>query len=421
MSNLVLSYIASIIKENDLSVYSEYGSIGHLLEFDSEGERAYEVFSSHIREHGGLPSAGAFEKKFGQPLPPSADTPSYYYQEILNSHITSAIASAADVINPLLRGKKPLEALEVLSGVTDKLNFSSKRKDIVDFRDSGDSMWPNFEERWRGAAGFVKFGWPYFDEMSGGVGPGDLISLVGRPAQGKTFHLLHIALNVWNTIDTAPVLFFSMEMNPTRIISRLSAMQTKTPMDSVSHGEFASLIRDERGIFKAELLKLKDRENPFYVVDSNMATSSDEIIAICRHIKPSCVFIDGGYLVTAPGTRNIYEAVQHNTLMFKSRLAESLKVPVIVSWQFNRESKKVKETEQVGLEHIGHSDAIGQASSVVLGLFEEGSPETAIKKKVSILKGRDGEVGSFYVNWDFKNMDFSEAVDEDDEGSLKFI
>ena len=84
-------------------------------------------------------------------------------------------------------------------------------------------------------------------------------------------------------------------------------------------------------------------------------------------------------------------------------------IPVVASWQFNRGAeKKMEKDKQVGLEDIGYTDEIGQLSSVVLGLMQEESIETIMTREVRILKGRDGEVGTFYTKWDFINMDFGE-------------
>jgi hypothetical protein len=69
--------------------------------------------------------------------------------------------------------------------------------------------------------------------------------------------------------------------------------------------------------------------------------------------------------------------------------------------------------EKGGLENIGYSDAIGQISSIVLALEEEDSAETLHRRKLRLLKGRNGEVGEFDINWHFHNMNFDQ-VDVDD-------
>jgi len=63
----------------------------------------------------------------------------------------------------------------------------------------------------------------------------------------------------------------------------------------------------------------------------------------------------------------------------------------------------------VGVGEIGYSDAIGQISSIVLGLFQEDSPETIQSRKVNVMKGRNGEIGELRIAWDFIDMDFSQV------------
>jgi hypothetical protein len=87
----------------------------------------------------------------------------------------------------------------------------------------------------------------------------------------------------------------------------------------------------------------------------------------------------------------------------KQHLAEGLNIPVVQSFQFNREASK-KNMGEVGLENIAGSDAIGQLSSVVLGLFEDEGIETALQRKIRVLKGRNGEQGEFSINWRFGGL-----------------
>ena len=49
-------------------------------------------------------------------------------------------------------------------------------------------------------------------------------------------------------------------------------------------------------------------------------------------------------------------------------------------------------------------------SSLVLGLFEEDTIGTLKQRKVEVLKGRNGETGSFMTNWNFSGMNFSEIA-----------
>jgi hypothetical protein len=94
--------------------------------------------------------------------------------------------------------------------------------------------------------------------------------------------------------------------------------------------------------------------------------------------------------------------------MIKHRIANEVG-PVVASWQFARTASKKKTNEEVTLDDIAYADAIGQVSSVVLGLFEDETVETLKQRRVKLLKGRNGETGEFLTKWDFDKMDFSQV------------
>jgi hypothetical protein len=101
--------------------------------------------------------------------------------------------------------------------------------------------------------------------------------------------------------------------------------------------------------------------------------------------------------------------VSENADLLHNRIAAEIG-PVVASWQFARTASKKKKGEEVTLEDIAYADAIGQASSIVMGIFEEETVETLKQRRVKILKGRNGETGEFLANWNFDKMDFSQVL-----------
>jgi hypothetical protein len=116
--------------------------------------------------------------------------------------------------------------------------------------------------------------------------------------------------------------------------------------------------------------------------------------------------------------------VAENCELLKEEIAGNLGIPVAASWQFSREAAKKmgsKKGGAVGLEDIGYTDAIGQISSIVLGLLEEDNVETMKKKTVTIMKGRSGESGEFKINWQFEPvLNFDHFV-EQEVGELEYL
>ena len=106
--------------------------------------------------------------------------------------------------------------------------------------------------------------------------------------------------------------------------------------------------------------------------------------------------------------------VAENAKLIKSRICDL--APTVCSWQFARPKdqglKKGPGKQAQTMDEFGSTDAIAQLSSLAIGIMEADSIETMRSRKISILKGRQGEEGSFQVKWDFEwTTDFSEIVE----------
>ena len=132
---------------------------------------------------------------------------------------------------------------------------------------------------------------------------------------------------------------------------------------------------------------------------------------------------DGAYLLTHPTERDRFKRVAENASLIKQHICDL--APTACSWQFARPAKggsggsgnvgNGKKPAQTG-DEIGYTDAILQLSSLALGLMQPESAETIKQREVSILKGRNGETGSFTVNWNFDwTTDFSEVTEKVEE------
>jgi hypothetical protein len=75
------------------------------------------------------------------------------------------------------------------------------------------------------------------------------------------------------------------------------------------------------------------------------------------------------------------------------------------------------------LDDVYGTDAVAQFSSVAVGMFQPNTVESLHRKLMQVLKGREGEVGEFWVNWDFEGMDFSEVevLGEEGAGELPYV
>jgi replicative DNA helicase len=231
---------------------------------------------------------------------------------------------------------------------------------------------------------------------------------------GKSFVSLHIAYNTWLKYQQ-PVLFVSMEMSYKRILQRLASLHMQIDMsilDKVTSDNFVDV-----SLLLAKMEPLKTRSAPFYIVDGNLSASLSQIQLLIKQTQARAVFIDGTYILRVDnGPINRYEKTAYIVEMLK-QYATRFNVPIITSWQFNREAARKKNQKEVGLEDIGLSDAIGQYSGLVLAILQDSENEEPAYRDLHILKGREGQFGHFKINFKFNSaeVDMSEVVYSTDD------
>lgn len=409
MSELGERFFSSLVKTKDMDAYVRLGKFGHLFTHTESDKLIYEKLQNHIVKYGKLPSKQTYLEIVGRKTRKTSEPPKYYLDDLTKRHIRHTLIKAGESANEKLKNKDEHGALEVLKSYVAELGVQEMGANLYDFRESHDILAHELKKKKDVGYG-VSLGWPTFDDMSGSLRGGDLLSFVGRPAAGKTFLSLQSALTIWRK-NKKTVLFITMEMKPVLIFERLAAMYQGIPYNWVKLGAFPTLRKDMKKQFLRKMAKIQELDlPPFYIVDGDLTATTQDISELVQQLKPDVLIVDGAYLVEIPKRYNSdQEKVGGVCTHLKKNIASAFDIPVIGSWQLNRDSTKIKKTEKAGIEHISYSDKIGQLSSLVLGLFQEDSVETLRQRDIRIMKGRGGETGQFQINWNFLQMDFSEV------------
>lgn len=223
----------------------------------------------------------------------------------------------------------------------------------------------------------------------------------------NTWKVLYSAIHNWKSGRNTLVV--SMEMGPLPMAQRITAMYAHTNIGQLKIGGYSTQTYAK---FKEGMKHLSDEKASLYIVDGNLAASVEDVFTLAHQLKCKIVYIDGAYLMRHKNSKlDRYTRAAENVELMK-RHCTDLETTCFSSWQFNREAVKGKKKGEVaGLEDIGYTDAIGQVSSIVLGLFQEDGVETMKSRQVKVLKGRNGEIGQFSINWDFTNMVFDQVQD----------
>ena len=229
----------------------------------------------------------------------------------------------------------------------------------------------------------------------------------------NTWKVLYSAIHNWRAGRNT--LIVSMEMSPLPIAQRIGSMYAHTNIQQLKTGAYSTQTYQK---FIQGLQQLSSEKAKLYVVDGNLAASVEDVFTLAHQLKCKIVYIDGAYLMRHKNVKlDRYTRAAENVELMK-RYCTDLESTCFSSWQFNREAVKGKKKGESGtLEDIGYTDAIGQVSSIVLGLFQEEGVETMKQRLVRVLKGRNGEVGQFSILWDFTNMVFDQVPEPKKEDS----
>ncbi len=287
------------------------------------------------------------------------------------------------------------------------------RHQLIDFGKQGSGVVADTyaQKVLHGADYGISTGWPKLDKMMHGALPGDLIILVGKTKAGKTYLMLWTAHQAWHK-HKKRVMFVSLEMGASPLITRLAAIHAKIPVTALNHAELSTKAKEK--LYK-ELAKA-NHDVPFLVVDGNLTATVDDIVLLARQYKPDVIYIDGAYMLQPSDKFSKgYHAIVDTSRGMKRDLATALGIPVFASYQFNKEALKVKKGQEFGIQMVAGSQEIAWLATILLGITEDETVETQDRKKVEILLGRYGESGDFWVNWVFDSfpyMDFSQIIDK---------
>ena len=415
--------LASLIKKNDvLGFYDAKLSEDYFI--TTEEKSTFTFVLDHVHKHGVLPAVETVASSIGE-LPTALEPPSYYLIELEQRYAKKLINGTLKESADLLKEKKYSEIIDSLEKTATQFRHSATRQNVMDFGKESHDLYKYLHYKNYSLDNNIYLGWPTLDKLLNGMGAGDIFSIVGRPAQGKTFLGLWIAYSAY-LAQKKNVVFLSMEMSKSILTQRMSALITKANLNEVLTGQVSTMKFNQ--ILKT-LQGLDNLDQRLYFVDGALSTNVEEVAALIHQYKPDLFVIDGAYLLKHKNARlGRYERVAENIESLK-QIAEKYKIPILLSYQFNRKaSEKKSKGEEAGLDDIGYSDAIGQISSVVLALKQPDSAETLKQRDVTVLKGRNGgEHTKMAINWEFDKLNFGEygktddfEGDPDDDDSHKY-
>jgi replicative DNA helicase len=246
----------------------------------------------------------------------------------------------------------------------------------------------------------IATGYKSFDNITGGLLPCEIYLVLGRIKQGKSQLLISITNNIIE--QGYKTLFISMEMTQSQIYDRLLGIKLGVNPKVYRLGQISPFA----------LEKLKEITiNNLKVIEGQFKSTLAEITTLAMIEKPEVLVIDGAYLIKLGTKQENYMSkpeILEEIMKGLKHIAHSLKIPILASFQFKRETSRIGNFKQgvEAIDRIQWSDAIGQIMTSGLAIYDD--KDNPDRKLVEILRGRHGEDGEFYIHWDFDRGNFKE-------------
>jgi replicative DNA helicase len=178
-------------------------------------------------------------------------------------------------------------------------------------------------------------GFTDFDKITGGLRPGDLVIVAGRPSMGKSTLAVNMAEYASvHQAKRASVAIFSLEMPSEQVVTRMLSSIGGVPLSSLRSGN----ISDEDWVRITSATSQLSESKVF--VDETPALTPTELRARARRIKREhgldLVVVDYLQLMQVPGTKENRATEIGEISRGLKVLAKELAVPVIALSQLNR-------------------------------------------------------------------------------------
>ncbi len=265
-------------------------------------------------------------------------------------------------------------------------------------------------------------GFADFDKLTGGLRPGDLVVVAGRPSMGKSALAVNIAeYAAINPSIRASVAIFSMEMPSDQVVTRMLASIGSVPLASLRSGR----ISDEDWVRVTGATSQLSEAKIF--VDETPALTPTELRARARRVKRehglALIVVDYLQLMQVPGTKENRATEIAEISRGLKVLAKELAVPVIALSQLNR-SVEQREHKKPVMSDLRESGAIEQDSDIILLIYRDEVYNKETTKKgiaeIDVAKHRNGEIGTFLLTFQGQYTRFVNfAPDSYAEGILR--
>jgi len=240
-----------------------------------------------------------------------------------------------------------------------------------------------------GDTNYLLTGWTEYDNLLGGLAPGNLITIAGQTGTGKTIVLDDLARYVAGECNKK-VIKFTMEMSVDENVDRLVAAELEIDSQRLRQ---AKLEPEESQKYGNALQRIS--EWPL-IIDDTPGLRPDQMRAkVAKYFAlldgVDLILVDYLQLMTAPGHKNRTEEISYISRNMKA-LAKEVKVPIVQAAQLSR-ATDYADNKEPELSHLRESGSIEHDSNIVTFVYRPDGVNLPLVKLLT-KKHRGGPLGT---------------------------
>ena len=262
-----------------------------------------------------------------------------------------------------------------------------------------------------GNKNLIPTGFQYLDEDFGGLSLGELVVIGGRPAMGKSQFVINLASNI---CDKEPILFFSFDLTPTTLTSRILSNRTGIAVSKLIRNQ---LIESDVNLIKMAAKQLENSK--LLVSDIGVANINETIDIIKEHIElyqTKVVVIDYLQLLGIGKYNSGREAEIGHICRVLKMCAKELNICIVLLSQLSRAVEVRGSSKKPQLSDLRDSGSIEQIADKVWLLYrpeyymideldDDDSTSTDCIVILIVAKNKNGKIGTSYFK---RNDNFTE-------------